>query len=55
MIWEGEPSAATVERLRELGVQSAIYAPCANRPSSGDLLSVMRDNGVALQSVGSLE
>lgn len=55
MIWEGEPSAATVERLQELGVQSAIYAPCANRPSSGDLLSVMRDNGVALQSIGGLE
>jgi len=55
MIWEGEPSAAPVERLQALGIQSAVYAPCANSPSSGDLLSVMHDNAVALQSIGGSE
>ena len=30
----GEPSPATVERLRELGIQSVVYTPCANRPAA---------------------
>jgi len=52
MIWEDAPSAAAVERLEELGIESVVYAPCANRPSGGDLLSVMQGNRTALQSVG---
>jgi len=52
MIWEGEPSAAAVERLEELGIQSVVYAPCANKPSSGDLLSVMLLNASGLQAIG---
>lgn len=52
MIWEGAPSTPTVERLEELGIESVVYAPCANRPSGGDLLSVMQGNITALQSVG---
>jgi len=51
MIWEGEPSTETVERLRELSIQSAVYTPCAKRPSGGDLLSVMRGNVTALRSI----
>jgi len=52
MIWEAEPAAATVERLQELGIQSLVYAPCANRPSGGDLLAVMQSNAAVLQSIG---
>lgn len=51
MIWEGEPSTATVERLRELGIQSVVYAPCANSPSGGDFLSTMQSNVTALASI----
>ena len=51
MIWEAEPSAATVAHLEELGVESLVYAPSGNRPSSGDLLAVMRDNVSALGTI----
>ena len=51
MIWEGQATKATVGRLAELGIQSAVYAPCANRPSDGDLLSVMRLNVTTLQEI----
>jgi zinc transport system substrate-binding protein len=51
MIWEEDPSTATVERLRELGIQSVVYTPCANSPSDGDLLSAMYSNVAALRSI----
>lgn len=53
MIWEGEPSAATAQRLESLGVQSVVYAPCANTPSAGDLYSVLQGNVAALPAIGS--
>ena len=51
MIWEGQPTTATVGRLAALGIQSTVYAPCANRPSEGDLLSVMHLNVASLQEI----
>ena len=51
MIWEGEPGAETVTRLRELGIESLVFRPCGNRPPEGDFLSVMRENVQALQNV----
>jgi zinc transport system substrate-binding protein len=44
MLWEAEPLADTDRRLKDLGVVSVIYDPCATRPASGDWLSVMRGN-----------
>ena len=44
MLWEAEPSAENRERLRQIGVQSTVFDPCANRPAAGDFLSVMSDN-----------
>jgi zinc transport system substrate-binding protein len=44
MLWEAEPSAENRERLRQLGVQSAVFDPCANPPPAGDFLRVMSDN-----------
>jgi len=44
MLWEAEPSAENRARLRQLGVQSAVFDPSANRPAAGDFLSVMSDN-----------
>jgi zinc transport system substrate-binding protein len=49
MIWEGEPMAASVEKLQTLGVQSLVFDPCGNTPEQGDFLSVMQQNVVNLQ------
>ena len=49
LLWEGEPLAATVAGLEERGVASFVFAPCGNRPESGDLMSVMAANAQALE------
>jgi zinc transport system substrate-binding protein len=49
MIWEGEPMAASVEKLQTLGVQSLVFDPCGNTPEQGDFLSVMQQNIVNLR------
>jgi len=41
MLWEGTPVEENVARLRALGVASTVLDPCANRPETGDFLSVM--------------
>jgi zinc transport system substrate-binding protein len=43
-LWEAEPSAENRERLEQLGVKSAVFDPCGNRPAAGDFLAVMSDN-----------
>lgn len=44
MIWEAEPNPDIAARLRELGVGSLVFEPCANRPDSGDFPAAMRRN-----------
>jgi len=44
MIWEGEPLKESVERLKDIGVNSLIFNPCSNTPKNGDFLSVMQQN-----------
>lgn len=44
MIWETEPDPSTVDALKERGLGSLTFAPCANVPAEGDYLSVMREN-----------
>lgn len=44
MLWEGEPLEKSVQRLKKLGVASVVFDPCANRPDSGDFLTVMKQN-----------
>ena len=51
MIWEGEPLAVSIENLEGMGISSTVFAPCMNRPESGDFLSVMQSNIENLQSV----
>ena len=51
MLWEGPPRADTAERLEALGVRSAVFAPGAAAPESGDFLSVMEANAAALESI----
>lgn len=50
MLWEAQPDAAIVERLKKEGVQSLVFEPAANRPESGDLLEVMKQNITNLQA-----
>lgn len=44
MIWEAKPSDEISEKLKGLGLESLEFSPCANRPGSGDFMSVMKDN-----------
>ena len=44
MLWEGEPLAETAERLESLGVTAVVFDQCANVPTEGDYLTVMRRN-----------
>lgn len=44
MIWEGVPSAASVQQIEELGLGSVVFDPCGNTPASGDYLSQMQNN-----------
>ena len=44
MLWEAEPNAETVNRLKNMGVNSLVYQPLGNKPASGDFISVMSSN-----------
>lgn len=50
MLWEDAPSPAIATRLQALGVRPVPFRPCANRPATGDFLSVMRQNIEALEA-----
>jgi len=50
MLWEAEPAPETASRLRALGVESVVFDPCANRPATGDFLSVMGGNAKRLEA-----
>ena len=51
MLWEAEPLAEIADRLRQLGIESIVYDPCGNRPTSGDFLSTMQQNARNLETV----
>ena len=44
MVWEGEPNATSVARLKAMGVESLVFDPCGNRPAHGDFMSAMQEN-----------
>jgi zinc transport system substrate-binding protein len=44
MLWEAPPLAQTTQGLRERGVESVVFDPCASRPGSGDFIRVMSQN-----------
>ena len=44
MLWEDTPQPQTVSRLQTLGVAVVVFRPCANRPETGDFMSVMEEN-----------
>ena len=49
MLWEGKPVTESIERLRQMGIGTIVFDPCANTPAQGDFLSVMKNNLSALQ------
>jgi zinc transport system substrate-binding protein len=50
MLWEAEPLDEIAARLREMGIVTVVFDPCANRPEAGDLASVMAQNLANLQA-----
>jgi len=44
IIWEGQPSPVTIERLQDQGIQSVVFDPVANQPASSDYFAVMSAN-----------
>jgi ABC-type Zn uptake system ZnuABC Zn-binding protein ZnuA len=51
MLWEAAPRPDVAARLAALDIEKRVYAPAANRPSTGDWLSVMRENASALSTL----
>ncbi|MGI9318196.1 MAG: metal ABC transporter substrate-binding protein [bacterium] len=44
MLWEDSPDQETLDRLRELGIRSIVFDPCANICRQGDFLTAMKSN-----------
>ena len=44
MIWEDIPLSQTMNKLKELNVNSVVFRPCGDVPKQGDYLSVMNSN-----------
>lgn len=51
MIWEASPAGESIAKLKNLGIGSVVFDPCANRPEQGDWLSVMRQNVANLKTI----
>jgi zinc transport system substrate-binding protein len=44
MLWEGSPLPEVQKELASIGISVVVFNPCANKPESGDFLSVMKQN-----------
>jgi len=44
MLWEAQPRAEIAQRLRSMGIEPVVYAPCGNTPRDGDFIGTMTDN-----------
>ena len=47
-VWEAAPSDTALQRMEDLGLSNAVFAPMANRPTNGDFLQGMQDGLSAL-------
>lgn len=54
MIWEGDPAKESVEKLKAIGVDSAVFDPCGNVPEEGNWLDVMKANIAALRALAGM-
>lgn len=50
MIWEAQPAPEIAAKLKDMEIESVVFAPCANRPEDGDFLEVMKRNVDALKA-----
>ena len=50
MVWEAPPGNETEQRLKKLGIVPVAFYTCANTPSQGDYIAVMRQNAERLKS-----
>ena len=41
----------SVERLKKMGIQSAVFSPCGNRPYQGNFMTVMTSNAENLRLI----
>jgi zinc transport system substrate-binding protein len=44
MLWEKQPLPLIAQQLASMGIGVAVFDTCANRPTTSDFLSVMREN-----------
>ena len=44
MLWEAEPLPRVREELEKINLKLVLFNPCANKPETGDFMSVMREN-----------
>jgi len=51
MLWEGKPLPEVEKKLDSHGILVVVFNPCANKPESGDFLSVMKQNLSNLNAV----
>ena len=51
MIWEAEPAAEIIDRLKEFGVNTIVFNPCSNYPEEGDFMEVMLKNKSVLEQL----
>jgi zinc transport system substrate-binding protein len=51
MLWEQQPLPEIAQQLDSMGIGIAVFDPCANRPASGDFLSVMHNNIANLKQI----
>jgi len=51
LIWEGRPVQASVDGLKNRGVDSTVFDPCGNMPDQGDFMTVMKQNVENLRKV----
>ena len=51
MIWEAQPAMQIVKQLKELSVQSIVFAPSANVPEQGGYIEVMQKNVANLEAI----
>jgi zinc transport system substrate-binding protein len=51
MIWEDEPLPTTVRRVERAGISSVAFHTAADRPTQGDLITVMLANAQRLQEL----
>jgi len=44
MLWEDQPLVEVENRLKDLGITSIVFSPCANKPDKEDFFKIMKKN-----------